>query len=59
MREGGTVEKSCLTCEKKYTCLKRGAVIFLLFIQTGRYKEAPEAQENMSIADGCEGYVQK
>lgn len=59
MSEDRTVEKSCLTCQKKHTCLKRGAAIFLLFIQTGRYEEAREAQENANIAGECESYIQK
>lgn len=33
------MERSCVNCAAKNTCLKRSMSIFVLYIQTGRSKE--------------------
>ena len=49
------MERSCVTCSAKSTCLKRSMGIFLIYIQTGRINELTETvRENFNCAADCE-----
>lgn len=53
------MERSCVNCGVKSTCLKRSLGIFLLYIQTGRTSELTEnVRENFSCAADCEHWKQ-
>ena len=48
------MERSCVNCAAKSTCLKRSMSIFVLYIQTGRSNElTAEIKENFNCAGDC------
>lgn len=48
------MERSCVNCAVKSTCLKRSMSIFVLYIQTGRSNEpTAEIKENFNRAGDC------
>lgn len=54
------MERSCVNCAVKSTCLKRSMSIFVLYIQTGRSKElTAEIKENFNCAGDCANWKQK
>ena len=53
------MERSCVNCGVKSTCLKRSMGIFLLYIQTGRINELTEnVRENFNFASDCDHWKQ-
>lgn len=53
------MERSCVNCGVKSTCLKRSLGIFLLYIQTGRSNELTEnVRENFCCAADCDHWTQ-
>ena len=53
------MERSCVTCGIKSTCLKRSMSIFLLYIRTGRINELTETvRENFNCASECDHWQQ-
>lgn len=53
------MDKSCVNCGVKGTCLKRSLGIFLLYIQTGRSNELTEnVRDNFSCAADCDHWTQ-
>lgn len=53
------MERSCVTCGAKSTCLKRSMGIFLLYIRTGRINELTETvRENFNCASECDHWKQ-
>lgn len=54
------MERSCVNCGVKSTCLKRSLSIFLLYIQTGRINELTEdVREKFSCAADCDHWQQR
>lgn len=52
------MQRSCITCGVKDTCIKRTTAIFLLFIQAGRYAElTQETKEQFCVAEQCEHWL--
>ena len=48
------MERSCVNCAAKSTCLKHSMSIFVLYIQTGRSNElTAEIKENFNRAGDC------
>lgn len=53
------MERSCVNCAVKSTCLKRSMSIFVLYIQTGRSDELTvEIKENFNCAGDCANWTQ-
>ena len=53
------MERSCVNCAVKSTCLKRSMSIFVLYIQTGRSDElTAEIKENFNCASDCANWTQ-
>lgn len=53
------MERNCVTCGVKSTCLKRSMGIFLLYIRTGRINELTETvRENFNCASECDHWKQ-
>ena len=53
------MERSCVTCGVKSTCLKRSMGIFLLYIRTGRINELTETvRENFNCDSECDHWQQ-
>lgn len=53
------MERSCVNCATKSTCLKRSMSIFVLYIQTGRSDErTAEITENFNCAGDCANWKQ-
>ena len=53
------MERSCVNCAVKSTCLKRSMSIFVLYIQTGRSNElTAEIKEKFNCADDCANWKQ-
>lgn len=53
------MERSCVNCAVKSTCLKRSMSIFVLYIQTGRSDElTAEIKENLNCARDCANWKQ-
>ena len=53
------MERSCVNCAAKSTCLKRSMSIFVLYIQTGRSNElTAEIKENFNRAGDCANWKQ-
>ena len=52
-------KESCMNCAHKDRCLIRSAAIFHLYIQTGRYEEAKDAQICMDIRENCNSWEAK
>lgn len=53
------MERSCVNCAAKSTCLKRSMSIFVLYIQTGRSNELiAEIKENFNCTDDCVNWKQ-
>lgn len=53
------MERSCVNCAVKSTCLKRSMSIFVLYIQTDRSDElTAEIKENFNCAGDCANWTQ-
>ena len=49
------MERCCVSCGVKSTCLKHSMGIFLLYIQTGRINELTEdVRENINCTSDCD-----
>lgn len=54
------MERSCVNCAAKSTCLKRSMSIFVLYIQTGRSNElTAEIKENFNRAGDSTNWKRK
>lgn len=54
------MERSCVNCAVKSTCLKRSMSIFVRYIQTGRsYELTAEIKENFNCAGDSTNWKRK
>ncbi len=53
------MNERCQNCANHNGCLMKGALIFMLFIQTGRVRELPPNLDDLNIRAFCNHWKQE